>query len=209
MVEFAAPLISDKHPTTQFLWQDCPRQAEDALNESQSVANAYEAIYVGELLDNMKSHKMVALLHFNNIDTRGYRKAWQTARKLKCQLETYEPVMVSTALKNTPWENLMFFLKGTNANDGQRFLFSADIDAANFLQFEKKIAGAYLMATVVENRILDREQLQQLAKMPPKEMLLGETLAILNSPAQKMTSLLQNNQQELSRNLSQYIKDSQ
>ena len=29
MVEFAKPIFSEKHPTTEFLWQECPRIEED------------------------------------------------------------------------------------------------------------------------------------------------------------------------------------
>ena len=60
---------------------------------------------------------------------------------------------------------------------------------------------------MVENRILDRGEVDKLAKMPPIESILGETVAILNSPAQKTLGLLNSSQQALSTNLSQYIKD--
>merc|ERR1712223_2216551 len=49
--------------------------------------------------------------------------------------------------------------------------------------------------------------IEELIKMPPLESLLAETVAILNSPAQKTSQLLGSNQQALSTNLSQYIKD--
>ena len=60
---------------------------------------------------------------------------------------------------------------------------------------------------MVENRILDRKGIEALEKMPPIESLLGETVALLNSPAQKLSQLLNSNQQALSTNLTQYIKD--
>lgn len=63
------------------------------------------------------------------------------------------------------------------------------------------------MAAVVDNRIIDRTGIEELIKMPPLESLLAETVAILNSPAQKTSQLLGSNQQALSTNLSQYIKD--
>ena len=60
---------------------------------------------------------------------------------------------------------------------------------------------------MVENRILDRAGVEALVKMPTLESLLGETVALLNSPAQKTSQLLNSNQQALSTNLSQYVKD--
>ena len=64
-----------------------------------------------------------------------------------------------------------------------------------------------ITAAVVDNRIIDRTGIEELIKMPPLESLLAETVAILNSPAQKTSQLLGSNQQALSTNLSQYIKD--
>ena len=64
-----------------------------------------------------------------------------------------------------------------------------------------------ITAAVVDNRILDRAGIEELIKLPPLESLLGETVAILSSPAQKTSQLLASNQQALSTNLNQYIKD--
>lgn len=207
MVEFAKPVFSEKHPTTEFLWQECPRIEEDLKSQKESEPNAYEALYVKDLVNYMETSKMIGIYHFNAIGTRNYRKAWQNARRLQMNLETYEPVMVKGALDGTRWENLLFFLKGTNPKDGQRFVFCPEILPKSLLQFEKKVPEAYLMAAVVENRILDRAGVEELVKMPPLESLLGETVALLNSPAQKTSQLLNSNQQALSTNLSQYVKD--
>ena len=110
-----------------------------------SEPNAYEALYVKDLVNYMETSKMIGIYHFNAIGTRNYRKAWQNARRLQMDLETYEPVMVKGALDGTRWENLLFFLKGTNPKDGQRFVFSPEILPKSLLQFEKKVPEAYLM----------------------------------------------------------------
>ena len=123
-------------------------------------------------------------------------------------------IISSNYILGTKWENLIFFLDGANKDRaggtkevGQRFTFGREIDAKSLLQFEKKVPEAYLIAAVVENRIIDRAGVEELIKMPPLESLLGETVAILNSPAQKLSQLLNSNQQALSTNLGQYIKD--
>lgn len=111
----------------------------------ESEPNAYEALYVKDLVNYMETSKMIGIYHFNAIGTRNYRKAWQNARRLQMNLETYEPVMVKGALDGTRWENLLFFLKGTNPKDGQRFAFCPEILPKSLLQFEKKVPEAYLM----------------------------------------------------------------
>ena len=70
-----------------------------------------------------------------------------------------------------------------------------------------KALNHVVLGAVVEDRILDRAQVAELSQMPPKESLLGETVALLNMPSQKLSRLLNHNQQSLSQNLSQYVKD--
>ena len=64
-----------------------------------------------------------------------------------------------------------------------------------------------LSAVGVEDRILDRNGLENLIALPPIEQLLAETVSILKTPIQKTTQLLGSNVQQLSTNLSQYVND--
>lgn len=210
MLTLAEPKIPEKYPTTQFQWQDCQKKEEDKTTGIDNTPNAYEALYVKEMLELFETSKMVGIYHFNAIENRAYRKAWQNGRRLKMELKTYEHKMVKGGLEGTVWENLTFFLSGCNDyghNSGLRMTFCKDVLADKLLQYEKKVPEAFLIAAVVENRILDRGEVDKLAKMPPIESILGETVAILNSPAQKTLGLLNSSQQALSTNLSQYIKD--
>ena len=59
----------------------------------------------------------------------------------------------------------------------------------------------------MENHLLSKRQLQELAKMPPIDALRVELCAVLSSPAQKSAALLSGNQQALSTNLAQFVKD--
>ena len=70
MVEFAAPQFTEKHPTTENLWMDCPKK----LEFTRTKPNAYEAIYVEELKRLMEESKMIGVYHFNAITNRNYRK---------------------------------------------------------------------------------------------------------------------------------------
>ena len=70
MVEFAAPQFTEKHPTTENLWMDCPKSLEVRTEKS----NAYEAIFVQELKRFMQDSKMIGVYHFNAITNRNYRK---------------------------------------------------------------------------------------------------------------------------------------
>merc|ERR1712080_199995 len=144
MLEFAEPKFSDKHPTTEKLWQDCPRHLENL--EKSNEPNAWEAIYVRELLELANSSKMIGFYHFNYTESRQARKAWQNGKRLKMELKTYEHVMVKGALKGTKWENLLFFLDGSighpcmgapsSRKNVQRIAFCSEFLPKNLLQLE-------------------------------------------------------------------------
>ena len=65
-----------------------------------------------------------------------------------------------------------------------------------------RISGA-----VVDNRLLNKKQLQEYVTMPSLDTLRGELCSILQMPARKTSTLLGSNQQKLSMNLEQYVKD--
>ena len=121
------------------------------------------------------------------------------------ELKNFEHIVVRGAFQGTKWENLLFFLEGSLW--GQKIVFCPEMKPEKLMQLEKKVPEAFLMAAVVENRILDRGEIQALINMPTIDILLGETVSILNSPAQKTLRLLNSNQQNLSTNLNQYVKD--
>ena len=62
---------------------------------------------------------------------------------------------------------------------------------------------------IIENRLLSKDELQDMATLPSIDQLLGQTVSLLGSAAAKTHSLLNSHQQGLSRNLTQYIKDQQ
>jgi hypothetical protein len=65
----------------------------------------------------------------------------------------------------------------------------------------------FFSAAVAEGRILDRAGLLKLQNLPSIDVLRGELCSILQMSAQKTLRLLQSNQQNLSVNLAQYVKD--
>lgn len=59
----------------------------------------------------------------------------------------------------------------------------------------------------MDERILSKRQLSEMAALPSADVLLAETCSLLQSPARRTTELLSANQAALSRNLEQYLKD--
>jgi len=205
ILAFAAPRIPEEFPTTENIWQDCPREIEVKSLEESDKPNAFEQHYVNEVKELIDKSKMIAFFHANDLGTRSTRRAWQNSRRLGMELKVYEKIIMKGAFKDTKWENMLVFLEGSTKN--QSVLFSPTIDGQKLFQFEKKAPELYFIAVGIDDRILDRNGVNEMINMPPMEDLLAQTSAILKMPIQKTSQLLGSNAQQLSTNLSQYVKD--
>ncbi len=116
--------------------------------------------------------------------------------------------MVRAAVRDTKWEECIMHFWDTKVEFFSQFIaFGKEPNMKKVLQLDKKISIAFILGAIVDDRFLNRQQLQDLVKMPPIEALRAETCAILGSAAQQTSSLLTRNQQMLSANLQQLVKD--
>ena len=73
--------------------------------------------------------------------------------------------------------------------------------------FSTKVPEFQLLAVVVHGRILSKSGVQDLVNMPDLATQRAELSALLSFNQRKTLSLLGANQQSLSTNLDQYVKD--
>ena len=132
----------------------------------------------------------------------------QNGRRVGMELKEYHHRVGKAGLQGTQWENcLHFWFKFPGDMNLQPILFSPEVDPAKLLKYERKVPEFTLIGCVVENRILSRRELQEMVKLPSLDQSRGELLSILGHQQQRTLQLLQSNQQQLSTNLSQIIKD--
>ena len=78
MLAFAAPKFTEKFQTTEHLWEECPREIE--MKSKVQGPNAFEQLYVNEMIELLSESKMVAFYHINAVDENAKRKV----RNLEC-----------------------------------------------------------------------------------------------------------------------------
>ena len=95
-----------------------------------------------------------------------------------------------------------------------QFAFCLDpadkVDPSKLLAYDKKVPEFILLGAIIEDRMLDRAGLTHVAtNLYPRGIasLHAELSSILQTPSQKISQSLGRNQQQLSENLQQYIKD--
>lgn len=216
LLEFAKPTYNLKHATTENLWQECPREKELKQKSIKiQKANELELLYAAQMRDFFERATMIGIFHVNSIKTRAQRVAWQNARRHGMELKKYNNRICREALRGTKWEEVVMFLAEMGIMETQ-FAFDVgpvdQVDPARLLAYDKKVPEFILLAGIIDNHMLDRAGLTHAATnlYPRKiESLHAELSTILQNPARKTSQLLGRNQQNLSENLTQYIKDQQ
>ena len=180
---------------------------EELLDWKQHV-NQLEKFYVEEMVDLFKTSQMVAFYHTNPIPRCNFRKAWQNGRRMGMELRRFNARIGRAGLKNTEWENCIhFFPECYNKDHELPILFSPEVKPKQLISFEKKVPEFFLIGAVIYGRILSRKQVVDLVDVPDLENQRQQLVALLNANQTKLTTLLQSSQQQLSRNLEQYVED--
>ena len=216
LLEFTKPTYQLKHPTTEVLWQECPRE-EELKNKYEKFKkpNELEVLYAREMRNFFEQASMIGIFHVNSIKGRSQRVAWQNARRHGMELKKYNNRICREALHGTKWEEAVLVLSENGRMETQ-FTFhlgpADQVDPARLLAYDKKVPEFILLAGIIGNQMLDRSGLTRSAtNLYPRgiESLHAELSTTLQGPAQTMNRLLDRNQQTLSQNLQQYIKDQQ
>lgn len=111
-------------------------------------------------------------------------------RKLRSEgieFKVYKNSIVQFAMKEAGYEALNSELTGPNA-----FAFSDDAVAPSrvLAEFAKKHRKLILKAGIVDGKILNKEELTQLAKLPNKEGMISMLLSVLQAPIRSAAYVL-------------------
>ncbi len=135
---------------------------------------------VEELTKELGAAKGVYLADFSGITVEKITRLRRAFRKSGSRFVVSKNTLAKLAIKGTPMESLSAQMRG---NTGIAYSQSDPIAPAKVLaDFLKdnenfKIKGAY-----VDGSILDSGQVGEIAKLPPKEVLVAQALGIIQSP---------------------------
>jgi len=222
VLELAKPVLPNAEaPNTADLWKGCPKEEEDRRRVQRFFTpDPLGVLYGQELRHHLEQSPMVALFQGNSMNHFNQRKNFQNARRANFEYKAYSKIITQDVLIGSKWENLLHFTTGSVRDC--HFAFTRKIDrhlnvlpdevrleprAQDLLNFIKKSADLVFLCAVVHGRIIDKAQLTKLAGMPGIDTLRGELSAILQTPTRRTAQLLGANQQKLSIQLEQYVKD--
>jgi large subunit ribosomal protein L10 len=142
---------------------------------------------VEEITANIKAAKSIIFMDYRGINVDEVTKLRVKLRKAGVVYKVYKNNLMKIALNNAGIKELDDKLAGTLA---VAFSNNDEVSAAKIIldqKYEKKMAFKF---GLLGKTVLDAEGIVALSKMPSKETLVAQLLALLQSPARNLATVI-------------------
>lgn len=144
--------------------------------------NPYEKIVAREVYNWFSHSQFVAIFHMNSVSQEELFKVRVELHNKSIALKSYGRNIMQLALANTLYENTLP-LFDTNFC----ILFAPDSkNVKDVLRLTKKVPQLILLAGVLENRIMSRNEIMQYAALPSLPIAQAQLCNVLNSAASSL-----------------------
>ena len=143
---------------------------------------------VQEIREKMEKAKSLVLVNYQGINVEQDTELRSTLRKNNVEYKVYKNTMVTRAAQELGIEGLEQYLEGpVSIAFGYDDETTAAKLIADFAKAAKKLEnkGGY-----VDGKVYDAELMNQLAKIPAKEVLIGKFLGSIKSPLSNLVYML-------------------
>lgn len=154
--------------------------------------NPYEVIIAKEVVNWFSHSKLVAIMHINSINSDDMFKVKVAFHKEKMHLKAYGMSIMKKAMIGTQYEPLLPLFGSHNC-----IVFSEEAKIVQLFKILKKTPQLILLAGVVENRLLSKNELVDLSKLPNLTTARAQLVGVLNSVGGGLVSNLQAHQTNL------------
>ncbi len=139
-----------------------------------------------EQLNNSKSAMVVG---FTKVTVNKDQEFRSQLREAGANYQIVKNTIARLAIKGTPYEGATEYLKGVTAiawTDSDPVILSKAVS-----KFIKDNADFYTFkAGVVEGKIVDLQQVQAIASLPSKEVLISKLMFVINAQAQRIATVI-------------------
>lgn len=143
---------------------------------------------VAEMHDKLKTVKAAFLADFRGLNVEDATKLRDELRKASVEFKVVKNTLLELASKETEVEPLTPFYKGPTAI---ALTYDDPVAAAKVLsRFAKELNAFNLKAGVLSGKALSVAEIQALAELPSREVLIAKLLGTLNAPASNFVGVL-------------------
>lgn len=144
---------------------------------------------VKEIKDKVDKAQGIVLVDYRGLNVAELTEFRQNCREAGVDYKVYKNTMMRFAFKDAGLEEFNEYLTGPNA---VAFGFEDPITAAKVTQeFAKDHDKLEIKVGMVDGKIIDIEEIKNLASLPSREVLIAQALGGLNAPISGFANVLQ------------------
>lgn len=148
-------------------------------------------VIVQEIADKFKNAQATVVVDYRGLNVEEVTELRKKARENNIDYKVYKNSMMRFAAKEAGVEGLLDVLVGPTA---VAFCESDPVAPAKLIaDFAKDHKALEIKAGVVEGKVLDVKGVEDLAKLPPREVLVAKALGGLNAPIAGFANVLNAN----------------
>ncbi|XP_053386675.1 uncharacterized protein LOC123538696 isoform X2 [Mercenaria mercenaria] len=190
-----APVIEKPMPYLRF---SCRDPATSQVKEE----NPYEQFLIRQLRKTVEQSEMIIICHRLPCSSVRLREIKIDLKLKDLYMHVLNNTHMGEIIKDTEKANLSYLLTGDSI-----MITSKDVKIKEVWNVLRKCSEIVPLGGYVKNRLITKQQIQELSKLPSIELQLGELVSILNLiGGARTSSLLSSHQQTLSATLQQYHK---
>lgn len=142
------------------------------------VENPYERIIAKEVSNWFAHSQLVAVYHINSISSEDMFKARVQFFKQNMHLKAYSKDIMKRALTDSQYANLLPLFDAKNC-----VVFAPEQKLTQLLRISKRIPQMVLLAGVVEQRLMSRNQLQEFSALPSLDVARAQLVGVMQQAA--------------------------
>ncbi|MET3616858.1 large subunit ribosomal protein L10 [Peptoniphilus olsenii] len=143
---------------------------------------------VDEIKENIQGAQSIVLLNYRGLNVEEVTELRAKYREANVSYKVYKNTMMRRAFNELGYKNLDEIFKGPSAIAfGKEDPASAAKISA---EFAKEHEALEIKSGIVDGKVLSLEEVDALAKLPSKEVLIAQVLGGLNAPIQGLANVL-------------------
>lgn len=166
--------------------------------------NPYNDIIAREVRNWLESSKMVAIFHLNSINSDDFFDARVMLHKQNMSLKMYGRKIVEKAVEGSRFEAILPLF-----DQQPCIVFSPEAKVAQLLKTTRKVPQMLLLAGIVDNTLLSRNEFMDYAKLPGLQAAQAELVHTLNMGASTLVQNLEAHQNNFVNVLDVYAKSAE
>jgi large subunit ribosomal protein L10 len=172
-------------------------RSQDEGGETWMLKLAEKEAIVKELISKLGEAKMIILTDYRGLNVAEMNELRRRLREAEVEIKVFKNTLAKRAADEVGLTDINPYLEGTNA---MVLGYEDEIEPAKILHgFIKEYKKAAIKVGMLDGNLLDKQQVERLAGLPGREVLLAQVLGGFQAPIRGLVTVLDANISGLAR----------